>query len=261
MSDSLVAVTRDGAVATVRLDHPPVNALSNALLEQLQVELELLAIDDSVRAVIVTGSGEKAFAAGAKLPELLTIMEDGAEIERHTALTRTVLGLLSDLPQPTIAAVQATAVGGGFELVLACDLAVVDERARLGLPEVGLGLIPGAGGTQRLTRRVGAARATELILTGRLLHAHEAERLGAITHVAPAGQGMTLAEEVARAIAAQPVRAARAAKRAIRGGLDATLGDGLDQEHDAFVGVLSSADAREGVTAFIGRRPPVFVHD
>ena len=159
-----------------------------------------------------------------------------------------------------MAAVQAAAVGGGLELALSCDLIVADERARLGVPEVGLGLIPGAGGTQRLPRRIGAARAAELVLRGRLLKAAEAERIGLVNEAVPVGTALDRALELAAELASRPAVAVQAAKRAMRIGSELPLSEGLDVEHTEFLATLASADAREGVDAFLNRRRPQFVH-
>jgi len=257
----LVTTAIDGdGVATVRLDNPPVNSMSDPLLDQLDAALAGLASDGAVGAVVLVGTGEKAFAAGADLPTFRQVIEDPAEIEAHTGRTRAVLTRLGAMPAPVVAAVQASAVGGGLELALACDLVVADERARLGLPEVGLGLIPGAGGTQRLARRVGRMRATAMILEGRVLEAGEALAIGLVGELAPAGGVLAAARERAARLAAQPRVAVREALRVLRGGAELPLEQGLDLEHDAFLTVLATADAREGIDAFLERRAPSFGH-
>jgi enoyl-CoA hydratase/carnithine racemase len=253
-----VRLERRGGVALLTLDDPPVNAMSNALLERLGDLVEEIAADREIGAVVLTGTGEKAFAAGAKLPELAATMADCGAMVLHTSLSRRALDGLGRLPQPVIAAVQAAAIGGGFELALACDVSIVDETAKVGLPEVGLGLIPGAGGTQRLPRLVGAPRATMLILSGRLLSAAEAERVGAITATAPAGEAPKTAMELAESLARKPVAAVEAALRSIRAAAGTDLASGLDREREEFLDVLATADAAEGVAAFIERRTPNF---
>jgi enoyl-CoA hydratase/carnithine racemase len=260
MSDGLVGVTYRDAVAVVTLDDPPVNAMSNALLEELECTFRAVAHERDARAVVLTGAGTKAFAAGAKLPELAGMLDSSDDIAHHTGLSRRALDAVAQLPQPVIAAAQASAVGGGLELLLACDFAVVDERAKLGLPEVTLGLIPGAGGTQRLARRIGIQAATRLILLGDLVSAEEALRLGMITSVAPADQALEDACALAAKLGERPAAAVRAAKRALAGSADLPLPDGLLLERREFMRVLRTPDAREGVAAFLERRSPTFEH-
>lgn len=256
-----VEVDEDGdGVVTLHLDNPPVNAMADGLLDSLGEALERVDRSQAARAVVLTGRGSKAFAAGADLPGLRAAMDDESEMERHTTRTRRVLTRLATMRQPVIAALDASAVGGGLELVLACDLAIAAAGSRLGLPEVGLGLIPGAGGTQRLTRRIGALAATELILTGRLVTAEEAHRLGLISAVAKPGKALEDACSLARRLADQPAVAVQEALRVIRSGLALPLEEALDLERAAFIGVLRTPDACEGVDAFIERRRPRFTH-
>jgi enoyl-CoA hydratase len=260
MGGDAVRVRREDAVAVVELDHPPVNTMSDAVLEALAATAEALAGDSGVRAVVLVGRGEKAFASGADLNEFRAMLGDADAIVRHTTLTRRALGAIAALPQPVIAALQASAVGGGLELALACDLLVADPRARIGLPEVNLGLIPGAGGTQRLARRIGAARAFELIAFGRLLRAEEARELGLVAAVSEEGAALERALELARELADRPRHAVQAAKRAVLGGVDRDLEAGLDREQRLFRAVLETEDARRGVEAFLERRRPEFTH-
>jgi enoyl-CoA hydratase/carnithine racemase len=245
-TDERVQIHREDAVGVVTIDNPPVNTLGNPVLEALLGAVDSLEAEPGVRSVVITGTGEKAFASGADLPEFVQMLDSPDTI--------------SALRQPVVAAVQAAAVGGGLELALSCDLIVADERARLGVPEVGLGLIPGAGGTQRLPRRVGAARAVELVLRGRLLKAAEAAQIGLVDDVAPEGTALDRALQIASELAARPAVAVQAAKRAVRIGVGLPLSKGLDAEHAEFLVTLGSADAREGVDAFLNRRRPEFVH-
>ncbi len=261
-ANPLVVVNRrDDGVAILTLEQPPVNAMDNALLEALALAAESLRDDATVRAVVLTGSGEKAFAAGARLDEFAGMLGDRSEIRHHTELSGWALRSVERLPQPVIAAVQATAMGGGLELALCCDLIVVDERAKLGVPEVSLGLIPGAGGTQRLPRRIGSARAAEAILLARPMGAARALEIGLVNEVAPAGESLAHALAIAARIAELPARAVQAAKHALREGRDLPLREGLALEREQFEGVLQTADAREGVQAFLQRRPASFQHE
>jgi len=245
-----VRVEREGRVAVVTVDSPPVNAIGDAVLDGLAAAAAELGADHGVRAVVLTGAGEKSFMAGADLDELRGLLDGTVSREEYTARVRAVLTAWERLPQPTIAAVQAPAVGGGLEVALVCDLIVADPAARFGLPEVRLGLIPGAGGTQRLPQRIPVARAKELLLLGSTIGAEDAQELGLVNRVSDPGAALEAALELAGRIAVLPALATRAVKQA--------LGAGLDREGELFRELLGSADAREGVAAFLERREPRF---
>jgi enoyl-CoA hydratase len=247
-------------VATVLISNPPANALSDPVLEALGAALGRLAEDATVRAVVIAGAGERIFLAGADLRQFDAALGDAAVMEGHARLTRRVLAALDALPVPVIAAVGGHAVGGGLELALACDLIVADPRARLGLPEVTLGLIPGAGGTQRLPRRVGHARATRMILLGEMVDAAAAYEGGLVDVVAEPGGAMASAADLAKRLAALPGRAVFAAKAALWAAERTTLDEGLERECELFLAVTATADAREGVAAFLAKREPRYQH-
>ena len=251
---------RDTGVALVVLDNPPVNALANAAIDALDGAGASLGPDQEVRAIVLTGADEKAFAAGADLREFSAALGNREWIEDHTFRSRRMFDRWSGLAQPVIAAVQASAMGGGLELALVCDLIVADEAARFGLPEVRLGLMPGAGGTQRLPRRIGAARALELTLLGSVIDAGRALELGLVNRVAPAGAALEEAVALAERLAALSAVAVRAIKASITSAGELPLARGLDRERELFMGVFNSADAQEGVQAFIGKRRPAFRH-
>ena len=251
-----VRVDREGAVAVVTVDNPPVNALADHVIEALDAAAVELAGDGDVRAVVLTGTGEKAFLAGADLEEFAARLESGEGIEEHAAATRRALGRWETLPQPVVAAVQAHAMGGGLEVALVCDLVVADPAALFGAPEVRLGLMPGAGATQRLPRRIGVGPAKAMILLGATIDAAEAQRLGLVHAVSEPGAALVQARSLAEELASLPAVAVRAIKRAIAADLDA----GLDRERQLFLEVFGSADAKEGVAAFRERRPPRFGH-
>jgi len=255
MSD-VVRVEVAGGVAVVTVDNPPVNAIGEPTLEGLEEAARRIAGDDEVRAVVLTGAGEKAFMAGADLREFERMLEEGQGIDEHTAATRRIFGLWERLPQPVVAAVQAPALGGGLEAALVCDLIVADPAARFGFPEVRLGLIPGAGGTQRLPRRIGVGAAKELLLLGGSVDAQEAQRLGLVNRVSAPGQALEESRGLAARLAALPAVAVRAAKRAV----DIEIGAGLDREHALFLEAFASEDVREGVRAFVEKRAPRFGH-
>lgn len=250
----------NAAVATVRVANPPVNALSDAVIEALGAAASLLAADAEVRAVVLTGEGERTFLAGADLNEFDAALGDRAKMEAHAGLTREVFGSWSALPVPVLAAVSGHATGGGLEIALLCDLIVVDSRARLGLPEITLGLIPGAGGTQRLPRRVGRGRATRMLLLGELLSAEDALAAGLVDEVAEPGAALEVAQALAGKLTSASGPAVRAAKAALRAAALEPLDQGLERERELFLGVAGGADAKEGVNAFMNKRSPDFKH-
>jgi enoyl-CoA hydratase len=247
-----------GPVAQLELVNPPLNLVTRDLLEELSAALARLAALSAgdVRAVVLSGRGERAFSAGSDVGDF-EAQRGPAGRERHAFEAR-VTRHLADLPMPTIAAIEGNALGGGLELALACDLRIASERARLGLPEVRLAVIPGAGGTQRLPRVVGDARARELILTGRVLGAAEAERIGLVHEVVPAGEAVVRATAIAEEIAARGPLAVREAKRLIDLGSEVDQDAGLAAELDATERIFASEDMLEGVKAFFAKRDPEY---
>jgi enoyl-CoA hydratase len=249
----------DGAaadgVAVVTINRPAaLNALNAAVMAGLVDALEALDADPACHVVVVRGSGERAFAAGADIKGMVDASPSTIEAAggfANWARLRAV-GL------PLIAAVRGFALGGGCELALLCDLIVAGDDAQFGQPEVRLGIIPGAGGTQRLTRAVGKARASELILTGRTIDAAEAERIGLVSRVVPAAETFDAALEVASKIAAMPPLAVRAAKAAIGRAHEVGLTDGLAFEQRTFYDLFATEDQKEGMRAFIEKRAPSF---
>jgi enoyl-CoA hydratase/carnithine racemase len=258
MPDSELVARRDDGdhVEILVLKNPKVNALSTALLDQLGERLAAIEADPSVRVVIVTGDGQY-FSAGADLKEMATLgLEEAPKVERRG---QALFERLSELRPPVVAAINGLAVGGGLELALACDLRVAGESAKLGAPEVNFGLLPAYGGTQRLVRLLGRARAMELVCTGSLIASAEAARLGLVNKVVPAGQELRAARDLAHTIAQKAPRAVAGAKRAIRLGSERPLAEGLALEAEAFeTEVLPSSDLGEGIQAFLEHRPPKF---
>ena len=245
-----------GTVAHLTLDNPPLNLVTRELLTEMGAALDILegSFPGDVRAVVVTGAGDRAFSAGSHVKEFESQRGPNGR-ERH-ALESGVADRLARLPMPTIAAIEGNALGGGLELALCCDIRVASETSRLGLPEVRLAVTPGAGGTQRLPRVVGAARAKELILTGRVLTADEAERIGLVSRVVPAGKARAAADEIATEIAARGPVAVREAKRLVDLATDADLATGLAAELDASDRVFATDDMLEGAEAFFAKREP-----
>lgn len=257
MSYQNLLVDAAAPVVTVTVNRPKVlNALDEATLRELADAFGALAADPVVRCVIVTGAGEKAFAAGADIAAMVDL--DPAQGRALSVCGHRMAEVMEGAPTPIIAAINGFALGGGLELALACDFALASSNARLGLPEVGLGVIPGFGATQRLARRIGPARARELLFTGNLVTADEALRLGLVNTVTEPSALMPTARTLAEKIASRAPLAVAAAKRALREGADLSLPQALSLEAELFGGLFGTADQREGMRAFLEKRPPKF---
>jgi enoyl-CoA hydratase len=255
---AFVSTEQDGPVAVVTIDNPPMNALSAALLEELEQELDRLDADDGTRAIVLRGGGERAFVAGADIKEFPALRASAAE-EGGSARGIQKLGVRMDAARtPFVAAIQGFCLGGGLELAMCCDVRVCAADARLGQPEIKLGLIPGGGGTQRLPRLVGLGRAMLLNLTGDFVDADTAERWGLVERVVPPEQLLEAALEVARGIAARSPHAVAVLRELARTTRDLPLEEGLRREADGFRRCLASDDGLEGVTAFLEKREPTF---
>lgn len=247
--------TGEGTVAELVLDRPKaMNAVSTEMARSVAAACAALGGDEGVRVVVVTSTHERAFCVGADLKERNSFSD--AELLRQRPVARGAYTGVLELPVPTIAAVHGFALGGGFELALSCDLIVADRTAVVGLPEVSVGVIPGGGGTQLLPRRVGAARAAELIFSARRVEAEEAHRLGLVDQLVEAGEDRAEALALAGRIAANSPVGLRAAKRALRVGQGLDLRAGLEVEDAAWRAVAFSGDRAEGVAAFNERRSP-----
>ncbi len=239
-------------VALVTLDRPgSLNALDFALLAELAEALERLDRDGATRVVVLTGSGERAFAAGADITELADQTPERLRGEGHFGSWDRIAAV----GVPLIAAVRGYALGGGCELAMTCDLIVAGDDAKFGQPEIRIGVMPGAGGTQRLTRAIGTARAMEMILTGAMMDAQEAKTAGLVSRVVAADETVASALAVADAIAAMPPLAVRAAKRAVLAAAELPLAAGLRAEREAFFDLFATDDQREGMRAFMEKRP------
>ena len=248
---------RDDAVALVTINRPQVlNALNMATLDELRRVILDLKRDESVRAVILTGSGEKAFVAGADINELA--VQTPITGREHALAGQHVLDLIEHMGKPVIAAINGYALGGGCELALACTLRIAADTARLGQPEINLGILPGYAGTQRLPRLVGKARAMELILTGAQISASEAERIGLVNRVVPAADLLAEARKLAAALARQAPIAVRYILDAINHGLEMPFVEGCRFEATLFGLVAASDDMREGTRSFLEKRKPEF---
>jgi enoyl-CoA hydratase/carnithine racemase len=239
-------------VATLRLDRPKMNALNRRVAEEIGDAVDAAAADERVRALVVWG-GERIFAAGADIKEMADL--DAVSMYRYIGRFQDVFTRLERLPVVTIAAVNGYALGGGCELSLACDLRICAEDARFGQPEILLGVIPGAGGTQRLPRLVGAGRAKELIYTGRFVEADEALSIGLVNRVVAPERVYPAAVETAEGFAAGPTVALMAAKHAIQGGLQADVHTGLAIERQGFAALFASEDQKIGMASFVEHGP------
>ncbi|MEO3783829.1 enoyl-CoA hydratase-related protein [Actinocorallia sp. B10E7] len=250
----MITLNRHGHVAEIVLDRPKAhNVLSTGMAVQLAATCAEVAGSDA-RAVVLSSSAERSFCVGADLKERASMTDD--DLMRQRPVFRSAFGSVLNLPQPVVAAVHGFALGGGTEFALSCDLVVADPTAVFGLPEVGVGLVPGGGGTQLLQRRVGAARAADLIFTGRKVGFDEAVSLGLVDRPAPEGRDRETALELAAVIAANSPVATRAAKRALRHGAPLDLGAALDVEDSAWRTTALSGDRREGIAAFNEKRRP-----
>ncbi|HEX8362474.1 MAG TPA: enoyl-CoA hydratase-related protein [Longimicrobium sp.] len=253
---SVVRVERDGAVAILTVDRPEKrNALNAAVRAELIAALDELRGDAEVRVLVVTGAGEKAFVAGADIGEFA----GRTPLEQRAVMTgRRVFDEIAAYPKPVIAMINGFALGGGCELALACDLRIAADTAKLGQPEINLGIIPGGGGTQRLPRVVGTGQAMRLILSGEIIGAAEALRIGLVDVVHPAAELRERTLEMARGMATKSPVALQMAKSAVRAAAEMPMAAGLAYETELFATCFASDDKREGVAAFLEKRPPSF---
>lgn len=245
-------------VGLLTIERPPVNALNAALLKELDQVFDEIAANPDIKTLVITGAGQQVFIAGADLNTFAEFKDPMQEGIAYITLGQEVFLKLDNLPIPTIAAINGACVGGGLELAMACDIRYAADNARLGLPEIGLGLMPGWGGTQRLPRIVGPARALELILTGDTIPAPQALQMGLVNKVVPAAQLMRECQGLARKIAEKSRIATSAALRAVSEGLDLSVAEGVVVERKQFEAIIVSEDIQEGVTAFLQKRRPEF---
>jgi enoyl-CoA hydratase len=253
-----ILVEIEEPLAVITLNRPTVlNALRSQLLDELSTALRDLERDDRVRAIVVTGSGEKAFAAGADIAELNALASAGSGADKARtgqALTRQI----ERLSKPVVMAINGFALGGGCEIAMAGDIRVASENAKFGQPEVNLGLIPGYGGSQRLTRLAGKGVATHLCLTGEIIDAQEALRIGLVTRVVPAAELLKEAKRIATLIASKAPLAIAACKRVINNGAHLSIDDGLELEALEFGTLVDTEDIKEGTSAFLEKRKPAW---
>lgn len=248
-----IRLDTEGWIGTLTLSRPPVNALSQAMVSELTRAASILAAANEI-SVVVIRSDQRHFCAGADLKERQVLAAD--KVASVVAAIGDCFRSIAELPQPTIAAINGTASGGGAELALACDLRIMGDDVSFGFSETSLGIIPGAGGTQRLPRLIGLGRAKELIFSARMLDSEECLKLGLANRVVPAAKLHQAATSFARELARNAPLALRAAKEAIRGGMDLTLAEGLDAEARAYAKTVPTRDRMEGLKAFLEKRDP-----
>jgi enoyl-CoA hydratase len=255
--DQLVVVERlEGNLAKLVLNNPPLNLVTLELTQQLVEALEELDTDESVRVVVITGAGDRAFCAGSDVKEFPAVRDQ--VVEKKLVRENQAFGDIEFLSKPVIAAIEGLAYGGGCEISMACDLRIAARSARIALPEVKLGVVPGSGGLFRLPRLVGPARAMELMYLGDPISAHEAERIGLVNEVVPDGEAFPRALDIARRISRQPKEAVAAIKRGVRESASLAYEDALRLTLELSDHVFKTEDCAEGVRAFLEKREPRF---
>ena len=252
-----VKTSLEERVATLTIDHPPVNALNQPTLVELNAAVDEVIADPNVKAVVITGAGQLAFVAGADITEFAKI-ETADQARSVSTNVHAIYNKIERSPKPFIAAINGVALGGGLELAMACHMRIIGDRAKVGQPEINLGIIPGWGGTQRLPRLVGPAKALELILTGDSITAQEAYRLNLVNKVVPGGEVLKTARDLAKKISQKGGLAVQSALQAVVQGWQQPLEAGLAIEAEHFSQVAISEDAREGASAFLQKRQPAF---
>ncbi len=256
MSNQFLLCEIENRVAIVTINRPPVNPLNTEVFHELANLFGELEVNDEVRVIVLTGSGEKAFVAGADINEMASL--DLVGINQMNKTSRAVFSKIENLSKPVIAALNGLALGGGLELALACDLRISSSKAKFAFPEVGLGIIPGGGGTQRLQRIVGQGVAKELLYFGEMFDAYRALELGIVNKVVPVEELLDTAKEWAEKLAQKPPVALQMVKLAVNTGGNTDMESGLIIETTCFANAFSTEDRKEGMQAFVEKRKPVF---
>lgn len=252
-----VKLSVEERVAVLTIDHPPANALDAATLTELDSALDEVAANDDIKALIITGAGQFAFSAGADI-SVINSIKGPAEAHTLVLTGQAIFSKIEKMPKPVIAAINAICLGGGNELAMACHMRIASDRARFGQPEINLGIIPGFGGTQRLPRLVGKSKALELLLTGDMIPAQEAHRIGLVNKVVPEGEVVRSARDLAKRVVAKGQVAVQLIMESVNDGLATSLDKGLLIEAASFARVMGTDDAKEGLGAFLQKRQPRF---
>lgn len=256
MAYEVIQLNKENGVATITLNRPPMNPLNSQIFRELIQAADELQADAIVKAVIITGAGDKAFAAGADITEMANLTP--VEAYSFCQGSRIAFEKIENLGKPVIAAINGLALGGGCELALSCDFRLAADAAKFGQPEINLGIIPGAGGTQRLSRLIGAAKAKELIFLGDIFDAAAAEKMGLVNKVVPVDSLLEEARKLARKLASKPAVAMKMAKAAINTGVNLDITSALTLEIQNFIIAFASDDRKEGMGAFMEKRKPNF---
>lgn len=252
-----VKISMEERVAILTIDHPPANAFDTQTVTDLEAAFEELSANPEVKVIIITGAGQFAFVAGADINEI-NALKTPQQAKEVLLRGQSVFNKIEASTKPVIAAINAVCLGGGNELAMSCHIRIAGANARFGQPEINLGIIPGWGGTQRLPRYVGKGKALELLLTGDMINAQEAYRIGLVNQVVPAGQVLKAAQGLGKKIASRGGLAIAAILDAVEKGLSGSLSDGLLYEADKFAALIESEDMKEGVSAFLQKRQPAF---
>lgn len=255
----LVSYKKENGIAVMTLDNPPLNVMSRQVQKEIQAIIEEIKHDDEVVCVVLHSAGDKAFMAGADIKEFPTMIGN-PEMRPQVMEIHNMLNDLDNLPKPTIVVLDGLTFGGGCELALTFDIRIAEEHATIGFPEVKLGLFPGGGGTQRLPRIVGEAKAKEMMYTGEPISVNNATGIGLVNQVVPTGDGLKTAMDLAAQIATKSLQALSRIKQAVDEGLEVSLSEGVEREATLFTEVFQTEDVKEGVEAFIGKRRPDFKH-
>lgn len=258
MSNQLVVVEVHGRVATLTLTNPPMNVVTLAMTRQMSAELTRLASDPTVGALVLTGFGDRAFCAGSDIKEFPGLVAGRGIVSQKLGVENEAYGQVAHFPKPTVVAIERLALGGGLELAAGCDIVVASADARLGLPEVKLGGFPGSGGTVRVTQRIGLGRAKEMMLIGDMIDVQQAHAWGLVNHIAPKGEALKLAQELAAQMAAGPAQAIYACKRALQFAVDLPEAEAIRRTLALSEALSQTSDFTEGVQAFIDKRPAAF---
>jgi enoyl-CoA hydratase len=254
-----VRLEKVNGIATVTIDNPPLNVMSKAVLTELGFLFRELATDHEVVVVVLVGAGDKAFMAGADIKEFPQLMGN-PEMKKSVMDSHAVLNEIESFEKPTIAVLNGMTFGGGCELALTCDIRIAEEHVLVGLPEIKLGLFPGGGGTQRLPRLIGEAKAKQLMYTGEPITAKQAEKIGLVNEVVPSGEGLEYGMKLASQISRYSLQALSRIKKSVNKGVELPLNKAIELEAELFTEVFTTKDIQEGVNAFIEKRKPVFTH-